>query len=226
MFRQRCKRCDSKSSKKFQFCPNCGYPFKRDQNKQEYGLLGESDQSEMDEMLGGLGGGIFNKILSGAIKMLEKEMQKEINQMHKQEREIKPKNQNIPKTNFQLYVNGKKINIGEGIEMPPQMNVNKEKPSKKALPTPSAKIISESKNLPRIETETLLKRLPDKIVYELEAEGVKDLNQILVNKLEEGIEIKMFTKDKVLYKNLSVSLPLIAYYLKKQKLFLEFDPKQ
>ena len=79
--------------------------------------------------------------------------------------------------------------------------------------------------LPRIEPKSTMKRLSGKIVYELEVPGVEDIKDILINKLENSIEVKAISKNKVYSKNLNINLPLIGYGLNQDNLIIEFQAK-
>jgi len=231
MFKKKCKKCEQEISKKFKFCPNCGFSTTR-HNEKDYGLLGIDDSEEQNTMVPGLGtfgGGMLNKMIGSLMKSLEKEMQKSMNDAGNTK---KVENSPKIKNNLQLYVNGEKVDLGE--MLPGQIkkiNVNKtmkqpisEAPTSK-LPMPSEELLIKSSKLPRKEAKHNLKRLSNKVVYEIEAPGIKSLDQILINKLEEGVEVRLFTKTRVLTKNINITLPLVAYSLKKDKLFLEFQTK-
>jgi len=225
MFKKHCKKCSEKIDRKFEFCPYCGNPVYKKQNKENYGLLGIDDQENLEPSSGfdlGLGAGVMDKMLASAMKMLEKEMRG----LQKQENNnMNTRKTNIPKTNFQLHLNGKKINLGN-LEQPTNTSQRRTpQKTQEKLPMPSEETIMKAIKLPRKEAETKLKRLGNKVVYEVEAPGTRAMDKILINKIEGGIEIRIFTKDKVLTKNITIKLPLIAYYLKKQKLFLEFQNK-
>ena len=218
MFKQKCPKCNEKISKKYDFCPFCGLSLKKEKEKEDYGMLGANDdiEGEMNNMFNSFGGGMLNKMLSGAMKMLEKEMQKEMKNIEK--KEIK-----VPNSNFQLYINGKKVNLNEDFQE--KKGFKKEKINQKELPTPSEKIIKNSIKLPREEAKSKLTRISNKVIYEIEAPGIKNMESILIRKLEDSVEIRIFTKNKVLNKNLTVKLPLIKYYLEKERLYLEFQCK-
>ena len=47
------------------------------------------------------------------------------------------------------------------------------------------------------------------------------MKDVIINKLENSIEIKAFTKEKVYVKLLPVNLPVLNYKLKDGKLILE-----
>jgi hypothetical protein len=76
--------------------------------------------------------------------------------------------------------------------------------------------------LPRKEAKTTLKRFKDRVVYELETPGINSLNNVVVNKLENSIEIKIYTEKTVYIKTLAISLPLLSYSIKQDKVLVEF----
>ena len=78
--------------------------------------------------------------------------------------------------------------------------------------------------LPREEPETKIRRLTDKIIYEVYIPGVKSLKDVTVNRLENSIEIKAISQDRAYFKLIPVSLHLKRYYLKEEKLILELSP--
>ncbi len=210
MFKKnKCKKCRSKISRKDNFCPSCGTPI--DSKNEDWGMLGKNDSQNIqnqpfNSMLGGISGNMINKMLNSAMKMLEKEMQKEM------------KTQNLkPKTNIRLMINGKEINLNN--------QQKSENPKKiKQINLPQSKLKNFSK-LPRIEPKTNLRRLADKIVYEIELKGVKSIKDISIMKLENSIEIKAITKDKAYFKIIPLNLPIINYNILKEKLILEFGVK-
>jgi hypothetical protein len=77
--------------------------------------------------------------------------------------------------------------------------------------------------LPKEEPKTSIRRLTDKIVYEIEIPGVKKEN-VIISKLQNSIEIKAFAKDKAFFKLIPISLPIIKSQIKEGKLVLEFSP--
>jgi hypothetical protein len=230
--KKKCDHCKSNVAKKFDFCPYCGHSLvSRAEAKKQYGLLGKNDQPDINELspglggIGGIGGGMLDKMLKGAIKMLEKEMQKEIKNMDKNMSKNPNNIPTLPK-NFQLYINGKKVNISPQTT-PTTIKRHKrlrKKQESEELPMPTEKTILSAKKLPRKEAKSELKRISNKVVYEIEA-PIASLEKVLINKVEEGYEIRVFTKSAVLTKNIQITLPLIAHYLKNKKLFLEFEDK-
>jgi hypothetical protein len=120
---------------------------------------------------------------------------------------------------LQLYVNGQRIPIQTD-----QEETQKEEKSKTTEKAPkiSEEVLKNSVKLPRKEARTHLKRLKDKVVYELETPGIDSLNNIIVNQLENSIEVKAYTKKAVYIKTLKVKLNLMSYSFKGDSIFLEF----
>ncbi len=78
--------------------------------------------------------------------------------------------------------------------------------------------------LPREEAETSVRRLSQKIVYEIALPGVQKLEDIIISKLESSIEIKAIAPDKIFFKLIPLNSPLLGYGLKDGKLVMEFRP--
>jgi hypothetical protein len=142
---------------------------------------------------------------------MEKELQKELKEK--------------PKTNFQLFINGKKINLGNG-------NVKVIKKNKESLPSKSIKLLEFSKenqkkfaNLEKHEPATNVRRLADRLIFEIEMPGVKSQSEISIKKLENSIEVKAITKNKAYFKIIQVNFPVLDYSLEKEKLILELGAK-
>jgi len=230
--RKKCKKCGDKISDKYEFCPNCGTRI--DENPKDWGMLGKNDipQEEnpfQNSLLGGAGFGMLNKMLGNAMKMLEKEMQKEVNQ-----NDVNSTKQN-PKTNFELFINGKRIDpknikisqkqipINEKNSINQQINENK---------TPEIELKRFDKDqqkkfskLSQEEPQTNIRRLSNKIIYELKVPGVKSIEDVSIAKLENSIEIKAITKEKAYFKLIQIKLPILKYELKENNLVLELAEK-
>ena len=78
------------------------------------------------------------------------------------------------------------------------------------------------KSLPRGEARINVRRFSDKVVYELNAPGVENINDIFVSKLESGYEVKAVGKKKVYVNSLQIALPMKKYFVKDDKLTIEF----
>lgn len=93
--------------------------------------------------------------------------------------------------------------------------------SKKRQKKIAEKEVKRLAALPRQEPETKVRRLSDKIIYEISLPGVKSEKDIIINKLQNSIEIKAFAKDKVYFKLIPLGLPIKNYKLVDEKLILE-----
>ena len=213
MFKKKnCEKCGKELKKEFEFCPYCGNPSDSDNS---WGMLGKNDVNNFDMPGFGIGGNIFNKMIGNAMRMIENEMQKG----------GKDAEMPMPKTKFQLYINGKKIPIDSG-------NVRIIKKQKKAPEKKQslAKVFSNENQkkfteLDKCEPETRVRRLADRIIFEINMPGVKSAEDISIRNLENSIEIKAIAKEKAYYKIISISLPIIDYYLDKDILVLELESK-
>jgi HSP20 family molecular chaperone IbpA len=226
-----CQRCGKKASKSDNFCPTCGTPLKKSKRKEDFGMLGEDDSfEEIDNIsnslfgkisgFGGFGEGFMNNMISNTMKMLEKEMQKE-NRAQNQ----KNMNNNFPRTKVKLMINGKEINLngmdGNGIEGKPRKENKKDKAMKfNGFSEEQAKKFSK---LPKKEPKTDLKRIADKISYEIEMPGVNSFEDVSVLPLEKSIEIKAIAKENSYKKSIPLNLPIIDYVFSKGLLVLEFQ---
>lgn len=207
MFKKnRCKNCREKIDSKYEFCPYCGS--KINSNNQNWGMLGKNDlipnTQDPFSMLGGINGGMLSKMLGSAMKMLEKEMQREMS--------------NKPRTNIRLMINGKEIKLNN----PPQKKeISKEIIQKKA----QQKTLKNFAGLPKEEPKTNIRRLSDKVIYEINLPEVKSLEDISINQLESSIEIKATSQKKAYTKIIQINLPILNYEFSGEKLILELSAK-
>lgn len=226
MFKKnKCHNCKSKVSDKYDFCPHCGNPIKG--RKEDFGMLGKNDTQEQapfaDPFFGGmLGGNMLNKMLNNTMKMLEKELQKEMSNSQ---------NSSGGKTNFELYINGKKVDPSKiKVTQIQEKTTQKEKgkPEKKEqLVTLFNKEQSKKfAELPRTEPQTSsVRRFSNKVIYEIELPEVKSVEDVAITKLENSIEIKAIGKTKSYFKIINVGLPVVGYELDEGKLVLELGTK-
>ena len=213
--KKECKKCKKKINSQYDFCPYCGTSL-NENFKKDWGILGKND--EMNNAFGisnpMFGGDIFGKMLNGAMRMLQKEMQKEM-------KNASP----FPKTNFKLMVNGKEVNLDNF------QSQNKSKPIKKITkPIKLPSMFSQEKmkkfsSLPREEPLTNVRRLSDKMIYEIDLIGVKSVEDIAIIRLEKSIEIKAVAENKSYFKLILINLPILNYKFSKGKLVLEFEVK-
>lgn len=230
----RCNNCNKEVSGKFDYCPFCASALK--DLKKEYGMLGRTDDlgaNEVNKMFNEtFSGSIFNKMFSSAVKMINNELRK-TNESQIRARE--PAKENAKqKANFEIYINGKKINLpgnieGVQIEEAPfsaDMGIRRPKQPKAKIPRPkiSEETLQKSSKLPRKEAKSHVSRTSDRVIYELETPGLNSLNNVLVNQLEDSLEVRAYTEKAVYFKTLTGKLPLMQYSISPSegKLILEF----
>jgi len=201
MFKKKpnCPRCKSKVSDSFDFCPYCGVDMSNpEKDSRDFGMLGKNELVGQP-MVGGMGGmGITDKMINSLVRNLFKAFDKQMKDLD-------------TNTSSQGYPNKIKIRFGFPTE-------NK-KESKKQI---SQEQIKRMTGLPRVEASTDVRRLSDKIVYELKAPGINSADDVFVSKLEQGYEVKAIGKRKVYVNSLPVNLPLKGYKLSDKGLILEF----
>jgi hypothetical protein len=222
--KRKCAHCNRKVEKDFDFCPYCSNPL----NKEDYGLLGKDDgflnlNPFLGKSTGGIGNSFMEKMMSNAIKMIEKEIQNSSIEQNLRRKEVNPNIQ----SKFELFINGKRVNLpgnisGLQIEEIPGNKITQKIPQKSRIPKVSEETLKNSAKLPRKEAKSHVTRTSNKVIYELETPGLVSLNNVLVNKLESSIEIKAYTEKAVYFKTLPVKLPLMQYSLKEDKIILEF----
>ncbi len=198
--RKTCKNCGKKINSESNFCPNCGINLKKgkiNEQRKNWGMLGKNDNTEREEIIPGMNGGMLGKMLQGAMKMLEKEMQKDIEKKT-------PQNQN-----FKLMINGKEINLNKN---------QKEMQKPKKLPS---NILKDFSKYPKQEPKTNIKRIENKLIYEINIPGINSLKDVSIQKLENSIEIKAISNKKAYKKIIPLNLPILNYGLSKDKLVLE-----
>jgi len=203
--KKECSSCGKKINNNYDFCPFCGKS--TEEKNENWGMLGKNDSPEnfqdfTQNLFGSFGGGILNKMLNSTMKMLEKEM----------------KSQMKPKTNMQLFINGKKINL---------QNMQEQKPIEKKKQKIKSTHFSESNqekfaSLKQKDPVTNLKRFGDSVIYEISLPKVKNIKDISIVKLENSIEVKAISKNTAYFKSISINLDLLGYEFDNEKLILEF----
>lgn len=230
MFNKKCPKCARIISRDFEFCPYCGYNIKREKNERNYGFLGKDDFLSPDIGMKMPFG--FNKIFSSLISQLDKQFKDLDREIGK---EIKPaKNPGIISKGFSINIStrtGEKPEIqiggfGPGFENFKIQEAGKEKPMKIQKPEISDYQAKKLSKLPKEEAETKVRRLSNKVVYEILLPGVKNLKNIIISQLENSIEIKAFSEDKAYFKLLPINLPILNYKLDGETLILDLKPQK
>jgi len=201
MFKKKCFSCNKKVEKKFNFCPYCGASFKKKNEEENYGMLGRDDfipdmqrQAQPKIPLG------LNKIMGHLVKQLNKELN------------------NLGNESLQASPKGFSIQISTG---KPQIKEVQGRPIKEIMNNISEEEIGRRTKLPRAEAESSIRRLADRIIYEVKTPGIKNKEQVIITKLENSIEIKAYSKDKCYYKTIPLKFEIQKWYLLNEKIILE-----
>jgi len=201
--REKCPKCKTGIKEKYSFCPTCGRDLRNPKkDERDFGLLGKNNVEQLP-LVGGGGFGISDKIIEKLLNNLVRSMPEMMKGFEKQFQESEV--EEIP--------NGIRIKFGN-------IPVRKKKVIKRKGITQDQ--LDKMSGKPRVEAKTEVRRLSDKIVYELRAPGIEDVNDVFVSKLENGYEVKAIGKKKVYVNSLPINLPLKGYSVDDSKLFVEF----
>lgn len=204
---EKCPNCSSKVKINFSFCPHCGESLFEEEineyNEEDYGLLGRDDYIDEPRTPSQFNLGIADKLIGSLVNSLMKNLDKQIKNSEKTN---KPEIKNLP--------NGIRIRIG-----PPQKKEDTPQIFRNHV---SEEQIKKMSSLPRSSSKARIKRLGDKLIYELNTPGIQSPNDIFVSKLESGYEIKAIGSKKVYVNSLPINLPICNLSLDKNKLLVEF----
>ncbi len=196
-----CITCAEQISKDFIFCPYCGTQLMdRETELQEFGILGRADafdQRRQELPLGGITDKIITSLMSSVMKNLDVQVRA------------------LEKTEIQNLPHGIKIRVGMQQQKPAKQQIKS-----KEMTEEQAKKMSA---LPRTAAKTSVKRLSDKIIYELTVPGLQSANDIFISKLESGYEVKAIGKSKIYVNSLPINLPLKGYSIGEKGLSVEFS---
>lgn len=208
--KEKCPRCGESVSKDWNYCPFCGYPLKREYMREEV----FEDVFGLDE---------FDKLI-------EKEL-KEIDRLFKMDFKI-------PQIRFggNGRFSGISITIHSGTGMKPKVEVKTYGEMKKYEPEIKKKLgvvepvkeISEEKEVyepPKIteEPEAKITNLGNKILVEVNLPDVESEESIKIVPLEQSLEIRARSKDKLYFKLLPITGRVIKKELKNGKLLIEIE---
>ena len=208
MFNNKCPNCENNIKKDFKFCPFCSKNLGSVYDQEDYGFLGKDDFVD-----GGMDftDTFVDKMFNSAMKLLEKQMRNLQNEGNNH----KHNSNASPGLKVQFFVNGEKIFPEKQMSNHP-IRINNHFSKEK---------LKKFSELPKKEPRSRIKRLSGKIIYELFVPGVETIEDVLVNQLENSIEIKALSKDKVYSKNLNVNLPILRYHLVNENLIIEMQAK-
>jgi RNA polymerase subunit RPABC4/transcription elongation factor Spt4 len=217
--KKKCEKCGKKIEEKYSFCPYCGNNIESEDNE-DFGMLGKNDfmkiENEMKIPIG------LNTLFNSVIKNLSKELDEQLrgNFIEDKPKKIKKDGISISISTFGNRAPKIKINqMGNQRIEPEKIN---EKLKKNNFTKERIKKFSELK---REEPKTNLRRLSNKIIYEIELPGVKSIEDVSIVNLENSIEIKAIGEKKAYAKVIPISLPIKSYDLSEGKLTLELGIK-
>ncbi len=177
----------------------------------DYGLLGLSDfdrhsgEAVQQEGLG-IADRMINSIFNSMVNTINKQMQNQFREMKADD-----------KAEIVSFPNGIKIKIsGQNNNVAKQ----KQKQQKREI---SAELIRRINSLPKSKARGSMKRIGNKVYYEIAAPGIVSTDDVLVSKLESGYEVKAIGKKKVYVNSIPINLPLKSYSISDTKLLMEFS---
>lgn len=199
MLKKKCPSCARKIKKDFNFCPYCGAQFKAIKDKDNFGMLGREDDIDVIQNDLNLPFGM-NKLVGSLIKQLEKQM-------------------NDLEGGDVVMPRGFKIKIASGPQM--KQVVRGEPMKVEREPEISEKENNRRADLPKVEVESKVRRLADRIIYEMETPGVRGKKDVSVIKLASGLEIKAYSGEKCYVKFIPLTVEVIGYFVRDEKVFVE-----
>ena len=213
---EKCDSCASKINKGYSYCPHCGVSFvNMKEQREDFGLLGKSDLPDNNpgNEFPLQGFGITDKLISTVFNSLMKNLDKQF-----KDQGIAP-GKEIGKPAIKGFPAGINIKIfGPYENMPVQRPKQKSQFNSKI----SEQHLKKMSELPREKAKANVKRIGDKVIYELTASGINSVDDIFVAKVETGYEIKAIGQNKIYVNNIPINLPLRKYSIKENKLLFEF----
>lgn len=221
MFRRRitCVRCGNKLDRAFSYCPFCGA---KTEKKSSSWLDGPLDFSELGTRLP------FSSLFRGIEKHLHEFDQALLpKKTEKTEGKEKPFMRSggisisISSTGGEPTIRVRPFSFGK-----PMLKEVRAREVSIEPPTKRLSRLQEERlaKLPKAEPSTKVRRLTDRIIYEIDLPGVQE-KDVIISKLQNSIEIKAFTKDKAFFKLIPINLPILKHRLEKGKLILELKPE-
>ncbi len=223
MFKKnKCSKCGKNVEDRYSFCPYCGSRVLESDDDEDWGMLGKNDtMPSMNEVRLPMG---LNSIFNSLMKNLSKELDEQLKSNLNESATPKKIDKNGISISISTFGNGPpKIKVTQMGGKPKVVQENKKEKFKQSIFTKEK--TKEFSGLPREEPETNVRRLSDRVIYELEMPEVKSIENVSIIKLENSIEIKAVGKKKAYAKIIPISLPIKDYELSDGKLILELGIK-
>ncbi|MDO8460804.1 MAG: hypothetical protein Q7S74_06880 [Nanoarchaeota archaeon] len=217
---KKCEGCSSKINEKYQFCPYCGNSFADPRKEQkDFGLLGRNDLTNIEDQYASPNLGITDKMIASLFNMVMKSLDKQLRE------QFKGIDKTFENAEVKTFPNGIRIKIENPLDTKNNgMRVSTISHSvKKSM---NEEQIKKMGSFPRIKAKTSVKRIGDKVVYELTTPGVSSSDDIFVSKLESGYEVKAIGNKKIYVNSIPISLPLKRFSILKDKLQVEFKTQE
>ncbi len=210
-----CGRCGKSLKQSYDFCPFCGNMLEK--KDEDFGMLGKSDLIDENVLNGFQIPSGFNNILNSLLRNLDKQFKDA----------DKKQPQNLPGQGISISIS---TNMGAA---PQTFNFNpseKEKKKKKSedlkkmfFNNLNSEKLKKFSKLPRTEPKTNIRRLSNKVIYEVNLPGVKSVKDISIMPLEKSMELRAISDKKAYTKSIPINLPISNYKLSKGKFVLELD---
>lgn len=211
----KCESCNSVIEEKFNFCPYCGRSTIDEQKElEEFGLLGRNNLSGNNNLKENplAGAGITDELINSLMNNLIKSFGNQFKNISENESN---------NTSIENLPNGIKIKIGI-----PQDAKKPQKPRQSVRKQITSEQIEKMASLPRAAAKANVRRLSDKLVYELSTPGIESTEDVFISRLETGYEIKAIGKKKVYVNSLPINLPLKGFAIADNKLLVEFKTEK
>jgi hypothetical protein len=213
---EKCPQCKSGLDEEFSFCPYCGFSLlDKEKEEKDFGLLGRNefaDRTSANTMLAQEGFGFSDKMFNALFNKIMKSMEQQLKNTDKNIAD------NLSNAKIKPIPGGFSISIGPMQERPIQ-----ERPKQTtARRGPTQEQLKRISILPRKSAKSNVKRLGNKIVYELAMTGIKSPDDIFVSKLEKGYEIKALGDKQVYVNTIPIDLPVKTFKIDKDKITVEF----
>lgn len=235
--RKTCKFCGKKTNKEFFFCPYCGNSFNHgEQRTLAQGNVQRNIQGSMGNYLDDDFDMNFGFAFNTIFRQLEKQLDKQLRALDKElarggaqgvsirvdttrgtpEIMIKP-------ISHSQDITGRREVRGNGIRSRASKEGTKGEILPQKLSERHLELLQKHINLPREEPKTSIRRLADRIIYEIVLPDVSSLDDIFIRRFQTSIEVKAFSKarNKVYFKVIPLNMEILHYALQDGKLFLE-----
>jgi HSP20 family molecular chaperone IbpA len=121
-------------------------------------------------------------------------------------------NQNKVPKNFQIRFS---------TNMPGAKIVQSQVPKEKEFEESQHKIKLSQRNLPMVNADSRIRRLPEGVIYEIDVPGVRSKSDVIITKLENSLEIRAYSKEKCYIKTIPLKVDVLKYGVKDNKVFLQ-----